>query len=168
MPHAKSASVHLDDRGQARMVDVADKNVTHRRAVATARVVTEPGVIVAIQGGTVAKGDVLAVARVAGLMAAKRTAELVPLCHPVQTTSATVDIELDAKHGCVTLRATVEALDRTGVEMEAMVAASIGALTVYDMIKGTDRWATVERVRLEEKSGGKSGHVTRPAGNKGR
>jgi cyclic pyranopterin phosphate synthase len=106
---------------------------------------------------------VLAVARVAGILAAKRTPELVPLCHPVRTTGAVVELELDAAAGEVRVRATVEAVDRTGVEMEAMVAASIASLTVYDMIKSVDRWATIEGVRLEAKSGGKSGDVTRPA-----
>ena len=115
-----------------------------------------------LAAGTLAKGDVLAVARVAGILAAKRTPELVPLCHPVRTTSAAVELELDAAKGEVRVRATVEAVDRTGVEMEAMVAASVASLTVYDMIKSADRWATIEGVRLESKSGGKSGAVTRP------
>ena len=104
----------------------------------------------------------LAVARVAGILAAKRTAELIPLCHPVRTTHAAVDFEVQAELGEVRVRATIEALDRTGVEMEAMVAASIAALTIYDMVKSADRWAVVELVRLEEKSGGKSGDVARP------
>ncbi len=153
---------HLTSQGRAHMVDVGSKAPTARRAVASARVCTLRDVIEAIAAGDIPKGDVLAVARVAGLMAAKRTSELVPICHPVQTTSATIDFEADAARGELGVRATVEAVDRTGVEMEAMVAASVAALTVYDMIKGADRWARIESVRLEEKSGGKSGEVKRP------
>jgi cyclic pyranopterin phosphate synthase len=155
---------HLNSAGEAHMVDVGGKGETARRAVATACVRTTRAVVEAIAAGAVGKGDVVAVARVAGILAAKRTPELVPLCHPVRTTSATLDIELDAPRGEVRVRATMLAFDRTGVEMEAMVAASVAALTVYDMIKGADRWATVEALRLEAKSGGKSGDVTRPAG----
>jgi cyclic pyranopterin phosphate synthase len=118
----------------------------------------------AVAAGAVAKGDVLAVARVAGIQAAKKTPDLVPLCHPVRTTRVSVDLELDAAAGEVRVRATVEAVDRTGVEMEAMTAASVASLTVYDMIKAVDRWATIDGVRLEEKNGGKSGDVRRPPG----
>ncbi|HEY1690831.1 MAG TPA: cyclic pyranopterin monophosphate synthase MoaC [Polyangiaceae bacterium] len=153
---------HLSASGEAHMVGVGAKAETARRAVASARVTTTPATVAAIAAGSVAKGDVLAVARVAGIQAAKRTSELVPLCHPVRTTRAAVDIELDAVAGEVRVRATVEAVDRTGVEMEAMVAASVASLTVYDMVKSADRWATIEGVRLEAKSGGKSGDVTRP------
>ncbi len=158
---------HLTASGEAHMVDVSAKDVTPRRAVATARVRTSPVVIEAIAAGTMVKGDVVAVARVAGILAAKRTPELVPLCHPVQTTSASIDIDLDAPGGEVRIRAVVEAIDRTGVEMEAMVAASISALTVYDMIKSADRWASIEFVQVEEKSGGKGGNVKRPPGRSG-
>jgi molybdenum cofactor biosynthesis protein MoaC len=153
---------HLVPSGEAHMVGVGEKAETARRAVASARVRTTPETVEAIAAGALAKGDVLAVARVAGIQAAKRTPELVPLCHPVRTTRASVELELDAPSGEVRVRATVEAVDRTGVEMEAMVAASVASLTVYDMIKSADRWATIEGVRLEEKSGGKSGDVTRP------
>jgi cyclic pyranopterin phosphate synthase len=154
---------HLTAAGEVRMVDVGGKAETSRRAVASARVRTTPQTVAAIAAGSLPKGDVLAVARVAGILAAKRTPDLVPLCHPVRTTGAAVELELDAAAGEVRVRATVEAVDRTGVEMEAMVAASIASLTVYDMIKSADRWATIEGVRLETKSGGKSGEVTRPA-----
>jgi molybdenum cofactor biosynthesis protein MoaC len=154
---------HLTSAGAAHMVDVSGKAITARRAMATARVRTSPLVIQAIAAGTMLKGDVVSVARVAGILAAKRTPELVPLCHPVQTTSCSIDIDLDAPGGELRIRAVVEAVDRTGVEMEAMVAASISALTVYDMVKSADRWATIEFVGLEEKSGGKSGDVRRPA-----
>jgi cyclic pyranopterin phosphate synthase len=153
---------HLTPAGEVHMVGVGEKAETARRAVASARVRTTRETVEAIAAGTLAKGDVLAVARVAGILAAKRTPELVPLCHPVRTTSAAVELELDAARGEVRVRATVEAVDRTGVEMEAMVAASIASLTVYDMIKSADRWATIDGVRLEAKSGGKSGDVTRP------
>jgi cyclic pyranopterin phosphate synthase len=154
---------HLNAVGEAHMVAVGEKAETSRRAVASARVHTTPQTVEAIAAGSLPKGDVLAVARVAGILAAKRTPELVPLCHPVRTTGAAVELELDVVAGEVRIVATVEAVDRTGVEMEAMVAASIASLTVYDMIKSADRWATIEGVRLEAKSGGKSGEVTRPA-----
>jgi cyclic pyranopterin phosphate synthase len=153
---------HVTSAGEAHMVDVGAKGETARRAVAGARVRTTRAVVEAIAAGAVAKGDVLAVARVAGILAAKRTPELVPLCHPVRTTSAVVEIELDAERGDVRVRAVVEAVDRTGAEMEAMVAASVAALTIYDMIKSADRWASIDGVRLEAKSGGKSGDVKRP------
>ncbi len=153
---------HLTAAGEAHMVDVGAKGETARRAVASARVRTTAAVVHAIASGAVAKGDVLAVARVAGILASKRTPELIPLCHPVRTTRAAVDLELDPGAGEVRVRATVEAVDRTGVEMEAMTAASVASLTVYDMIKSADRWASIDAVRLEAKSGGKSGDVVRP------
>ena len=144
------------------MVDVGSKPETARGAVATARVRTTREVVEAIASGAASKGDVLAAARIAGILACKRTAELVPLCHPVRTTHAAIDFELDSSGGEVKVRAQVEAIDRTGVEMEAMVAASVASLTVYDMIKSADRWATIDGVRLETKQGGKSGPVARP------
>lgn len=153
---------HLTDAGEAHMVDVGSKVPSLRRAVATACVHTTPEVIEAIASGGMAKGDVVAVARVAGILAAKSTPQLIPLCHPVQTTRAAMDFEPDALRGELRVRATVEAFDRTGVEMEAMVAASIASLTVYDMIKSVNRWARIDAVRLEAKSGGKSGDMTRP------
>jgi cyclic pyranopterin phosphate synthase len=163
--HANRVSpplTHLTSAGEAHMVDVGSKPVTARRAVASACVRTTREVVERVASGAAAKGDVLAAARVAGILASKRTPELIPLCHPVQTTHAAIELETDAAGGEIRVRATVEAVDRTGVEMEAMVAASVASLTVYDMIKGVDRWATIERVRLEEKSGGKSGAVRRP------
>ncbi len=153
---------HLTGAADAHMVDVGAKAATARRAVATACVRTTREVIDAMAAGGLAKGDVVAVARVAGLLAAKRVPELIPLCHPVQTTRAAIDFEPDPSRGELRVRAAVEAFDRTGVEMEAMVAASVAALTVYDMIKSADRWATIDAVRLETKSGGKSGAVERP------
>ena len=145
------------------MVDVSQKRESLRRAVAHGCVRTTPAVVETVAGRSVAKGDVIAAARVAGILAAKRTPELLPLCHPVRTTRADVDFELHAGSGEVRVRATVEAVDRTGVEMEAMMAVSIACLTVYDMIKSADRWATIDALRLESKSGGKSGDLRRPA-----
>lgn len=150
---------HLDEQGHARMVDVGDKDVSKRVAVASARVHTRPDVIDLIRRGAVKKGDVLATARIAGIMAAKRTSELVPLCHPLRLDS--VGVELELGDDTVQITATVQATDRTGVEMEAMTAASIAALTVYDMCKAVDREMTVAHVRLESKSGGKSGPFRR-------
>jgi molybdenum cofactor biosynthesis protein MoaC len=153
---------HLAPDGSAHMVDVGAKPTTRRTAVASARVCTTTRVVQSIGAGDTSKGDVLAAARIAGILAAKRTPELIPLCHPLHTTRAAVEFELDAARGELRVRSTVEALDRTGVEMEAMVAASVAALTVYDMIKSLDRWARIEAVGLETKSGGKSGHLQRP------
>jgi len=153
---------HLTNAGDATMVDVGAKNESRRRAVASACVRTTRPVLEAVLTGAAPKGDVLAAARIAGILAAKRTAELIPLCHPVRTTRASVDFEADAKHEELRIRATIEAVDRTGVEMEAMVAVSVASLTVYDMIKSADRWATIAMLRLDSKSGGKSGDVTRP------
>jgi cyclic pyranopterin phosphate synthase len=159
---------HLTAAGEAHMVDVGEKRPSARRAVASARVRTTRAVVEAIAAGATAKGDVFAVARVAGLLAAKRTPELIPLCHPVQTTRAAIDFEAHAERGELRVFATVEAVDRTGVEMEAMMAASIASLAVYDMIKSADRWATIDEVRLDSKSGGKSGQVERPPERGGR
>jgi cyclic pyranopterin monophosphate synthase len=150
---------HLDPAGQARMVDVGVKPETARRAVASARVRTRPDVVRCIAAQAVAKGDVLAVARVAGIMAAKRTADLIPLCHPLGLDAVTVDFELCDE--AVAIRATAACQGRTGVEMEALTAASVAALTIYDMCKSLDRAMVIEEVRLEEKSGGRSGHFVR-------
>lgn len=150
---------HLDPRGEARMVDVGKKPDTARRAVASAVVRTRPEVIEAIRAGATAKGDVLAVARIAGIMAAKRTSELVPLCHPLRLD--TVRVELSLAEAAVHLRAEVRCTGPTGVEMEALTAASVAALTVYDMCKALDRRMCITDLRLEEKSGGRSGHFRR-------
>jgi len=133
--------------------------VTERVAVASAVVRTRADVIAMVREGTVAKGDVLATARIAGIMAAKRTPDLIPLCHPLRIDGVHIDLALTDDE--VHVIATVKATDRTGVEMEALTAASVAALTVYDMCKAVDRAMSIERVRLEEKSGGKSGHFTR-------
>jgi cyclic pyranopterin monophosphate synthase len=152
---------HLDEQGRAKMVDVGDKDVTQRTAVASAKVLTRPDVIDKIRQGAVAKGDVLATARIAGIMAAKRTSELIPLCHPLRIDS--VKIELALQDAEVHIKSTVRATDRTGVEMEALTGASIAALTVYDMCKAVDREMTVTAVQLESKTGGKSGPFQRKA-----
>jgi cyclic pyranopterin phosphate synthase len=159
---------HLTSDGEAFMVDVGRKVPTARRAVASACVRTTRSVVEAIASRRTPKGDVLAAARIAGILASKRTPELIPLCHPVQTTRAGIDFEPDVVRGELRVRATIEAVDRTGVEVEAMVAASVASLTVYDMIKSADRWASVEAVRLEAKSGGKSGDLKRPSDREAR
>ncbi len=155
---------HVDEQGAARMVDVGDKPPTERIAVASALVRTRPDVAARIagrdaEGRTIAKGDVLAVARVAGIMAAKRTASLIPLCHPIALDAVTVDLEVGGDE--VRIRARAKTHGPTGVEMEALTAASVAALTVYDMCKAVDRSMVIERVQLEEKLGGKSGHYSR-------
>ena len=154
-----SKLTHLDRKGNARMVDVGHKQRTQRRAVASARVRTRPEVIRLVADGKVPKGDVLAVARVAGIMAAKRTPELIPLCHPLSLSEVTVDLQLGTE--TIEVQASVRCTDRTGVEMEALTAASVAALTVYDMCKAVDRAMVIERLQLEQKSGGKSGRFTR-------
>ena len=152
---------HLDSEGRARMVDVGGKEATQRRAVARARVTMQEETAQALADGTVAKGDVLAVARVAGIQAAKRTSELIPLCHPLMLSS--VQVDLTPGPSWVDIEATAETVDRTGVEMEALTACSVAALTVYDMCKARDRAMQVEALGLVEKSGGRSGDWLRPA-----
>jgi cyclic pyranopterin phosphate synthase len=152
---------HFDESGAARMVDTSAKPETLREAKASALVRMAPATTALIREGSVAKGDVLGVARLAGIMAAKRTGELIPLCHPLPITSANVDFSFPADD---TLRidTTVRIFGRTGVEMEALTAATVAALTVYDMCKAVDRVMSIERVRLEEKSGGRSGTFRAP------
>jgi indole-3-glycerol phosphate synthase len=155
---ARPSFTHLDAGGRARMVDVSDKDETDRVAIAGARVVMRPETLERIRSGDVAKGDVLAVARLAGIMAAKRTAELIPLCHPLALTSVKVELECVPERSAVEITATCRLRGRTGVEMEALTAASIAALTVYDMCKAVDRGMVVTDLRLLRKSGGKSGN----------
>ncbi len=152
---------HLDARGDAHMVGVGHKHATERRAVAEATVTMRSETLLAISQGGLPKGDAFAVARVAGIMAGKRTPDWIPLCHPVALSKIELDFACDPG-GTVTIRATAECTDKTGVEMEAMVAASAAALTLYDMAKSIDRWMTISSVRLLEKSGGKSGTLHRP------
>ena len=153
------ALTHLNQRGEAHIVDIGDKASTRRRAVARARLEAKPETIEAILGGALKKGDAVAVARVAGIMAAKKTAELIPLCHPIPLTSVSVEIAADGPALAIT--ATAETTGQTGVEMEAMTAASVAALTLYDMAKSMDRAMTISQVQLVEKSGGKSGDFKR-------
>ncbi len=148
---------HLDERGQARMVDVGDKTVTNRIAVARGLVHMQPATLAAIVNGGIPKGDVFAVARVAGIMAAKRTSELIPLCHPLPISSVSIRFEPDEARSTVLIESTVKVTGNTGVEMEALTAVSIAGLTIYDMCKAIDRGISVDEVHLVEKSGGKSG-----------
>jgi cyclic pyranopterin monophosphate synthase len=154
---------HLDDAGAARMVDVGAKPTTERRAVAQATVRMSPETAAIVSAGDAPKGDVLGTARIAGVMAAKRTGELIPLCHPIGLDHVDVDSAIDATTGTITLTATASVTARTGVEMEAMTAATVAALTVYDMVKGVERDVAIERVVLLEKSGGRSGTWRRGA-----
>jgi cyclic pyranopterin phosphate synthase len=157
---------HLDRRGQARMVDVGAKPETARQAVASAavRMTAATLALVARGSGACGKGDVLGTARLAAIAALKRTAEWIPLCHPVRVVGTEVDLTLDRKLPGVRVRVTVRAFDRTGVEMEAMVGAAAAALTIYDMVKGAERGVEVRAIRLEEKRGGKSGVWLRRGG----
>lgn len=152
-----SELTHLDDEGRARMVDVGPKEESDRRAVARAVVRMSPATAAAVARGEAPKGDVLGTARIAGLMAAKRTHELIPLCHALPLSFAGVEAEIDAEAGTVTLIAEARTRARTGVEMEALTAASVAALTVYDMVKGIERGVVIEQVALLEKHGGRSG-----------
>ncbi len=147
---------HFDAEGRAVMVDVGGKAVTDRSATARVRVVMEPATLAMIRGGTAKKGDVLGVARLAGIMAAKRTADLIPLCHPLPITSVSIELEA-VGDDTVEIAATVKTTGQTGVEMEALCAASVAALTVYDMCKAVDRGMRIEGLRVVAKSGGKSG-----------
>ena len=150
---------HLDDSGAARMVDVSGKDVTARSATASGKVLVSAEVVDLLRGDGVPKGDALGVARVAGIMAAKRTPDLVPLCHPLAISGVTVDLSVEDDG--VAIVATVKTTDRTGVEMEALTAVSVAALTVIDMVKAVDKAAVITDVRVEEKTGGKSGTYRR-------
>src|SRR5438270_9552788 len=149
---------HIDAKGEARMVDVSAKPATERMAVAEGSVVMSKATLALIVSGHAKKGDVLGTARLAGIMAAKRTSELIPLCHPLALSKVTLDITTDKKlPGCV-VRATVKVAGPTGVEMEALTAVSVACLTIYDMVKAVERGVRIEAIRLIEKKGGKSGH----------
>ena len=149
---------HLDAQGNAHMVDVSDKDVTARSATASALVKMRPETLTLILEGKAKKGDVLATARIAGIMAAKKTHELIPLCHPLMITKVSVEFAPDTEHSIIAVTATVKVEGKTGVEMEALTACSIACLTLYDMCKAVDRAMTITDLRLIEKSGGKSGH----------
>ena len=148
---------HLDEQGRARMVDVSGKDVSRRIAVARGRVVMQPSTLALLVSGRAPKGDVLAVARVAAIQAAKKTPELIPLCHGITLTGVEVEFDSDAAKGELRIEARVQALDRTGAEMEALTAVSVAALTIYDMLKAVDRGMVIGEIALWEKRGGKSG-----------
>lgn len=148
---------HLDDQGRAHMVDVADKSVTHRIAVASGQVRMKPETLDLIRTGSAAKGDVIATARIAGIMAAKKTHELIPLCHPIPLTKVSVEFEVDSDLPGLKLTATAKCLGQTGVEMEALTAVSVACLTIYDMAKAVDRGMEIGDIKVLKKSGGKSG-----------
>ncbi len=150
---------HFDETGRAHMVDVGAKEITSRRAVASGFVRMQPETIALIREGRAAKGDVLAVAQVAGIMAAKKTSELIPMCHPLMLTKVSISFAIDEDG--IGIEATVETRGQTGVEMEALTAVSGAALTMYDMVKAVDRGMTIESIQLQEKEGGQSGHWTR-------
>jgi cyclic pyranopterin monophosphate synthase len=156
MAETRAQFTHFDAAGQAQMVDVGGKDVSKRVARAAGRILMRPETLALIREGRASKGDVLGVARIAAIQAAKRTAELIPLAHPLPLTHVAVEFRLDAD--AVTIAVTAETLDRTGVEMEALTAASVGLLTVYDMCKAVDRGMRIEGIHLVEKSGGRSGH----------
>lgn len=151
---------HFDEHGASRMVDTSDKPETLREARASGLIRLAPATVALIRDRTLAKGDVLEVARLAGIMAAKRTGELIPLCHPLPLTGVRIDFAFQGE-AALAIEATVRLVGRTGVEMEALTAVSVAALTVYDMCKSVDRTMTIERIRLEEKSGGRSGTFRR-------
>ena len=155
VPEPVEGLTHVDESGAARMVDVSDKAVTAREAVATGRVLVSTSVVELLRGEGVPEGDALGVARVAGIMAAKRTPDLVPLCHPLAISGVTVD--LTVVDDAVEIRAAVRTTDRTGVEMEALTAVSVAALTVVDMVKAVDKAAVITEIRVESKAGGRSG-----------
>lgn len=153
---------HIDETGAARMVDVGAKPATMREARAACRIVMQPGTLALILAGTAKKGDVLATARIAGIMAAKRTADLIPLCHPLALSAVTIDLMPDPALPGVQITAMVRTTGPTGVEMEALTAASVAALTLYDMVKAVDRAMRIDDLRVTHKSGGKSGEFSAP------
>lgn len=155
-----SELTHFDKCGQAHMVNVGEKAETHRKAVASGRISMAPATFELIASGTAKKGDVLGIARVAAIMASKRTADLVPLCHPIGLTRVTVEFEMDQVQNAVDCRATCECYGKTGVEMEALTAVQVGLLTIYDMCKAVDRGMVMSNIRLLEKDGGKTGRWT--------
>jgi cyclic pyranopterin phosphate synthase len=158
------ALTHFDAQGAAHMVDVGTKTETRRLARAAGRIVMRPETLALIEAGTAAKGDVLGVARIAAIQAAKRTADLIPLAHPLALTRVAAEFAADPREPAIALSVTVETVGRTGVEMEALTAVAVGLLTVYDMCKSVDRGMRIESIRLLEKAGGKSGRFVNPEG----
>jgi cyclic pyranopterin phosphate synthase len=159
---------HIDDKGQARMVDVSDKAVTDRRAVAEGFIRMQPETLALVEAGEAKKGDVIGAARIAGIMAAKKTHELIPLCHPLAITKATIEFEISKSPPGIHVLTEVKVSGPTGVEMEALTGVSVACLTLYDMLKAADKTMTIEDIRLVEKTGGKSGTFKAPARPKGR
>jgi cyclic pyranopterin phosphate synthase len=157
-----SPLTHFDLHGQAHMVDVGAKSETHRVARARGSIRMQPATLALIAGGSAKKGDVIGIARIAAIQGAKRTSELIPLCHPLPITRVAVEFEIDASANAVHCTAQVETLGRTGVEMEALTAVQVGLLTIYDMCKAADRGMVMEGIRVLEKQGGKSGHYVAP------
>lgn len=155
-----SGLTHFDDDGKARMVDVSAKAETEREAVARGRVLMQPATLALIRAGRAEKGDVIGTARLAGIMAAKRTGDLIPLCHPLPIASVALEFAFDEAANAIEIAASVRTVGRTGVEMEALTAVTVAALTVYDMVKAVDRGMRIEAVRLVRKTGGKSGEWT--------
>ena len=155
---SNSDLTHIDASGNAHMVDVADREITTRTATTVGRVLLSKEVVTLLRDGAVPKGDVLATARIAGIMATKRTPDLIPLCHPIALTRVAVEFDVDEANRRVSCEVTAQTVGRTGVEMEALTAASVSLLTIYDMMKAVDRGMVIEQVRLLEKAGGKSGH----------
>lgn len=151
---------HIDESGRPRMVDITTKPDTHRQAVARGLVRMQPDTLALLEKGQMAKGDVLSVAQLAGIMAAKRTPDLIPLCHPILLGDVRIDFRIDEKESTVEITTTAESTGRTGVEMEALTATAVAALTIYDMCKAVDRGMRIESIRLVKKSGGKSGTIT--------
>ena len=158
-----SPLTHFDAAGQAHMVDVGEKGETQRIARAVGSIAMRPETLALIRDGNAKKGDVLGVARIAAIQAAKRTSELIPLCHPIALTRVGVEFVVDEARNCVICEVSAETVGRTGVEMEALTAVSVGLLTIYDMCKAVDRAMRIEGIHLREKAGGKSGHWTAPA-----
>ena len=152
---------HLNEKGEAQMVDVTEKEVTFRTATASGHVKMLPETLQMIVNGEHKKGDVLATARIAGIQAAKKTSDLIPLCHPLMLTSVKVDLSADVDNSCIQISATCKLSGQTGIEMEALTAVSVAGLTIYDMCKAVDKGMVISSIELEEKMGGKSGHWTR-------
>jgi len=159
----KGKLTHFDDQGNVHMVDVGDKKITKRRAVAEGWIRMQPSTLEMIQQGNHKKGDVLSVARVAGIMAAKKTAELVPLCHPIMLTRINIEMQVEQEHNAIRCEVTTETAERTGVEMEALTGLQVALLTIHDMCKSVDRAMEIQDIRLVHKSGGKSGDWNRAA-----
>lgn len=148
---------HFDNSGNARMVDVSEKNKTERVAIAVSRIRVSEETLSLIKDGKIGKGDVLGVARVAGIMASKQTSNLIPMCHPLMISSCNIDFEINDEESCIDIKSTVKIVDKTGVEMEALTAATIASLTIYDMCKAVDKRMVIEGTHLLKKTGGKSG-----------